>query len=196
MRPLKFKVSLLHIVFFLSISLEGKNTIQKFEANRNKFIEFKKNMTVEQWNYYLPRKKYIDKQPIKSSKNYLSQADIIIKGSVLRENCISNRKEILELEDFLTMADDLELNKYFSLSEEILLEMKAKNVILSIARLAKEDENWRKKNDPIFIDYIQNAASIEEKIFYKKNKALFFRSESGEKLILFLKSKTSRDFSA
>lgn len=175
------------LFLFLILSVFPKNQIEKFISNKNKFLEFKKNMTESEWEYYEPRKKYIDRLPIKSSKDYFSGADMIIRGSILRKKFVWNEIEISKLEEFLLIADDLELSKYFSLNEEILFSMNSKKSIGAILKLAKEDEEWRKKSDPIFFSYLENKASIEEKIFYKKNKSLFFRKESGIELISFLK---------
>ncbi len=183
------KINIIFLFFVLSIF--PKNQIEKFISNKNKFLEFKKNMTDSEWDYFEPRKKYIDRLPIKSSKDYFTGADMIIRGSILRKKFSWNESEIIKLEKFLSIADDLELSKYFSLNEEILFSMNSKKSIGAILKLVKEDENWRIKSDPVFFAYLNNKASIEEKIFYKKNKSLFFRKESGIELIQFLNESVS-----
>jgi len=111
-----------------------------------------------------------------------------LRGTAFREKNKRNLPEIRKLEQFLMKADDFQLHRYFGLNEELYLGMNAKKAIASIKREAKQDENWRKKNDPVFIDYLKHLATKEEKRFYKRNKALFFKTETGAALIKILQT--------
>jgi hypothetical protein len=149
-------------------------------------------MSLQEIEYYLPRKRFIDKQSVKPSDEEFYQIDIILRGTALRGKNKWNLVEIRKLEKFLMQADDFQLHRYFGVSEELYLGMKAKKAIQSIKKEAKQDENWRKKNDPIFMHYLKHKATREEKDFYKKNKALFFKPETGRELIQFLKAEAKK----
>jgi hypothetical protein len=150
--------------------------------------EFKRNMSAQEIAYYLPRKRFIDKQSVRPTDEPFYQIDIILRGTAFREKNKWNITEIRKLEKFLLKADDFQLHRYFGTSEELYLGMKAQKAIQSIKREAKLDEDWRKKNDPVFINYLKQEATKEERRFYQKNKALFFKPETGHALIQFLKT--------
>ena len=179
-------------VFFfaysLSIMSESHSKKRKYKKNLLRVEQFKANMSQSEREYYEPRKRFIDKQSVKPSDEFFYQIDIILRGTTLREKNRKNIREIRKLEKFLSMADDFQLHRYFGTNEELYLGMKASKAIQSIKQDAKLDENWRKKNDPIFSHYLEHKASKAEKEFYKKNKALFFKMESGEELVQFLQT--------
>jgi hypothetical protein len=182
--------SILQTASFLSIFPESQAKKRKYKRNLIRVEEFKRNMSDKEREYYEPRKRFIDKQSVKPSDDFFYQIDIILRGTAFREHSRWNIKEIRKLEAFLAKADDFQLHRYFGTNEELYLGMKASKAIKSIKREAKQDENWRKKNDPIFLHYLKNEATKEERVFYKKNKALFFKPETGYQLIQFLKAKT------
>ena len=179
---------ILHIATFLSISSDSHSKRARYKRNLNRVEEFKRNMSQQEIDYYLPRKRFIDKQSVKPSDEQFYQIDIILRGTAFREKSKRNLAEIRKLEQFLMKADDFQLHRYFGLNEELYLGMNAKKAIASIKREAKQDENWRKKNDPVFIDYLKHQATKEEKRFYKHNKALFFKTETGVALIKILQT--------
>ncbi|MBP7280262.1 MAG: hypothetical protein KBA66_01705 [Leptospiraceae bacterium] len=167
---------------------ESHSKKRKYKKNLLRVEQFKANMSQSEREYYEPRKRFIDKQSVKPSDEFFYQIDIILRGTTLREKNRKNIREIRKLEKFLSMADDFQLHRYFGTNEELYLGMKASKAIQSIKQDAKLDENWRKKNDPIFSHYLEHKASKAEKEFYKKNKALFFKMESGEELVQFLQT--------
>ncbi len=183
---------ILHIAVPLSISSDSQSKRARYKKNLARVEEFKRNMSEQEIAYYLPRKRFIDKQSVRPSDEPFYQIDIILRGTALREKNKWNIVEIRKLEKFLLHADDFQLHRYFGTSEELYLGMKAKKAILSIKKEAKLDENWRKKNDPIFIHYLKYQATKEERRFYKKNKALFFKPETGYALIQILKTEAKR----
>lgn len=184
---------LLQAAINLSIYAEHRSKQARYQRNLKRVDDFKKNMSEPEKAYYLPRKRFIDKQSVKPSDEHFYQIDIILRGTALREKNKWNIREIRKLEKFLEGADDFELHRYFGINEEIYLGMKAKKAIQSIKRDANKDENWRKKNDPIFQYYLTHQATPIEKAYYKKNKALFFKTETGYALIDFLKWQTRLD---
>lgn len=190
LRPTLFLFFTFYFVHILGIMPESKSKDRKYRKNLQRVEQFKKNMSEKEKEYYIPRKRFIDKQSVRPSDDFFYQIDIILKGTTLREKNHWNINEIRTLEKFLATADDFQLHRYFGKNEELYLGMKAYKAIQSIKREAKLDENWRKKNDPIFGNYIEHNASREEKDFYKKNKALFFKMETGEQLVEFLKTQT------
>ncbi|HNB97018.1 MAG TPA: hypothetical protein PLS71_02175, partial [Leptospiraceae bacterium] len=147
-------IIVLQLAINLSISSEPKSKRLRYQKNLKRVEEFKKNMSEPEKAYYLPRRRFIDKQSVKPSDDRFYQIDIILRGTALREKNKWNIREIRKLEKFLESADDFELHRYFGLNEEIYLGMRAKKAIQSIKRDAKLDENWRKKNDPIFEYYL------------------------------------------
>ena len=179
---------ILQIATFLSISPDTHSKRARYKRNLTRVEEFKRNMSQQEIEYYLPRKRFIDKQSVKPSDEQFYQIDIILRGTAFREKNKRNLGEIRKLEQFLMKADDFQLHRYFGLNEELYLGMNAKKAIASIKREAKQDENWRKKNDPVFIAYLKHQATKEEKRFYKHNKALFFKTETGAALIKFLQT--------
>ena len=179
---------ILHIATFLSISSDTHSKRARYKRNLTRVEEFKRNMSQQEIEYYLPRKRFIDKQSVKPSDEQFYQIDIILRGTAFREKSKRNLAEIRKLEQFLMKADDFQLHRYFGLNEELYLGMNAKKAIASIKREAKQDENWRKKNVPVCIDYLKHQATKEEKRFYKRNKALFFKTETGAALIKFLQT--------
>lgn len=184
------RVVILIFLFFavnLSILPESKSKRERYKKNLTRVEEFKRNMSAQEIAYYLPRKRFIDKQSVRPTDEPFYQIDIILRGTAFREKNKWNITEIRKLEKFLLHADDFQLHRYFGTSEELYLGMKAKKAIQSIKREAKLDEDWRKKNDPVFINYLKYEATNEERRFYQKNKALFFKPETGYELIQFLK---------
>ncbi len=177
-----------YFAYSLSIMSESHSKKRKYKKNLLRVEQFKANMSQSEREYYEPRKRFIDKQSVKPSDEFFYQIDIILRGTTLREKNRKNIREIRKLEKFLSMADDFQLHRYFGTNEELYLGMKASKAIQSIKQDAKLDENWRKKNDPIFSHYLEHKASKAEKEFYKKNKALFFKMESGEELVQFLQT--------
>lgn len=190
-KPNLSKCGTLLLIFYFAINLsilpESKSKKEKYKRNLKRVEEFKRNMSAQEIAYYLPRKRFIDKQSVRPSDEPFYQIDIILRGTSLREKNKWNIVEIRKLEKFLVQADDFQLHRYFGTSEELYLGMKARKAIQSIKREAKLDEDWRKKNDPVFMNYLSEEATKEEKQFYKKNKAIFFKPETGQALIQILK---------
>lgn len=184
---------LLYFAYSLSIVSESHSRKRKYKKNLLRVEQFKANMSQSEREYYEPRKRFIDKQSVKPSDDFFYQIDIILRGTTLREKNRRNIREIRKLEKFLSMADDFQLHRYFGTNEELYLGMKASKAIKSIKQEAKLDENWRRKNDPVFSHYLENKASEAEREFYKKNKALFFKMESGEELVQFLQTHTPKN---
>lgn len=185
------RIGMLLLVFIaanLSILPESKSKRDRYRKNLTRVEEFKRNMSAQEIAYYLPRKRFIDKQSVRPTDEPFYQIDIILRGTAFREKNKWNITEIRKLEKFLLQADDFQLHRYFGTSEELYLGMKAKKAIQSIKKEAKLDEDWRKKNDPVFINYLRKEATREERRFYQKNKALFFKPETGYALIQFLKT--------
>ena len=185
------RVGLLLLIFLavnLSILPQSKSRRDRYRKNLTRVEEFKRNMSAQEIAYYLPRKRFIDKQSVRPTDEPFYQIDIILRGTAFREKNKWNITEIRKLEKFLLQADDFQLHRYFGTSEELYLGMKAQKAIQSIKREAKLDEDWRKKNDPVFINYLKQEATKEERRFYQKNKALFFKPETGHALIQFLKT--------
>lgn len=174
----------------LSILSTSQSKIKKYKKNLSRVEEFKRNMSQNEKDYYEPRKRFIDKQSVRPSDDFFYQIDIILRGTTFREKNKRNLREIRKLEKFLITADDFQLHRYFGPNEELYLGMKAAKAIQSIKQEAKQDEAWRRKNDPIFSHYIKHQATKQEKRFYKKNKALFFKTETGHELVQFLKIQT------
>lgn len=187
-KPLFLVSFIIYFAYNLSIMPESPSKKRKYRKNLLRVEQFKNNMSRNEREYYEPRKRFIDKQSVKPSDEFFYQIDIILRGATLREKNRWNIKEIRKLEKFLSMADDFQLHRYFGTNEELYLGMKASKAIQSIKQEAKLDENWRKKNDPVFGHYLEHKASKAEKEFYKKNKALFFKMETGEELVHFLKT--------
>ena len=184
------RVGLLFLIFIaanLSILPHSKSRRDRYRKNLTRVEEFKRNMSAQEIAYYLPRKRFIDKQSVRPTDEPFYQIDIILRGTAFREKNKWNITEIRKLEKFLLHADDFQLHRYFGTSEELYLGMKAQKAIQSIKREAKLDEDWRRKNDPVFINYLKREATREERRFYQKNKALFFKPETGYELIQFLK---------
>jgi hypothetical protein len=164
---------------------------QEFIKNFKRVIEFKKNMPSQMVDYYLPRRKYIDKQSVNPYSGSFYQIHIISRGAYFRaKNWKKNRKEILKLEKFLETADDFELSRYFSDMEEIYLRSTANKSIAHLKEEARRDELWRKRNDPIFATYLEKKATSAEKSYYKKNKSKFYCELTGKKLIKMLQEET------
>ena len=178
---------ILNLAFSLSIFPTSNSKIRKYKKNLHRVEEFKRNMSQKEKDYYEPRKRFIDKQSVRPSDDFFYQIYIILRGTTFREKNRKNLREIRKLEKFLLTADDFQLHRYFGSNEELYLGMKAANAIQSIKQEAKQDEAWRRKNDPIFGHYIKHQATKEEKQFYQKNKALFFKTETGHELVQFLK---------
>jgi hypothetical protein len=181
------------IVLFLVVVVSGLNAEstdpdrKQYLKNLKKVANFKKNMPKNMVEYYLPRKKYIDKQPVTPLVGPFYQIQIIVNGSKWRDkHMVKNSKEIKKLEEFLKTADDFELSRYFTPKEEKYLSMKSSVAIQKIRYYAKLDENWRKKNDPIFSKYIEEKASQQEKKYYKKHKSRFYSYDSGWDLVQIL----------
>ena len=103
-----------------------------------------------------------------------------------------NFDRVEEFKRNMSPQDDFQLHRYFGVNEELYLGMKARKAIQSIKKEAKLDESWRKKNDPIFTHYLRYEATSGERYFYKKNKALFFKQETGKELIQFLKKEAKK----
>ncbi len=183
---------LIHIVLSLSISSDSESKRARYKRNFDRVEEFKRNMSPQEVEYYIPRKRFIDKQSVKPSNEQFYQIDIILRGTALRGKNKWNLVEIRKLEKFLIQADDFQLHRYFGVNEELYLGMKARKAIQSIKKEAKLDESWRKKNDPIFTHYLRYEATSGERYFYKKNKALFFKQETGKELIQFLKKEAKK----
>ncbi|MCB1143189.1 MAG: hypothetical protein H7A24_10185 [Leptospiraceae bacterium] len=186
------RIILLLIVLSSSFLLDAKD--KKPSRQRRVYLknlryvtEFKKRMPENMKAYYLPRKKYIDKQPVNPEVGPFYQLQIIVQGTEWRDrNLKNNRREILKLENFLKTADDFQLSRYFSLSEEKYLGMKAGDAIAIIESQAKKDEAWRKKTDPIFVKYIEKKASWKERKYYKNNKSRFYSADTGWDLVQLL----------
>lgn len=178
---------ILNLAISLSIFPTSNSKIRKYKKNLHRVEEFKRNMSQKEKDYYEPRKRFIDKQSVRPSDDFFYQIDIILRGTTFREKNRKNLSEIRKLEKFLLTADDFQLHRYFGSKEELYLGMKAANAIQNIKQEAKQDEAWRRKNDPIFGHYIKHKATKEEKQFYQKNKALFFKTETGHELVQFLK---------
>ena len=169
---------------------------KEYLQNLRSVLEFKAKMPGFMREYYEPRKRYIDSQPVNPDSGTFFQLHILNRGANLRKKYfISNKKEILELEEFLKKADDFQIARYFGDFEEIYLRSKAKRSIQHIKQLAERDELWRKKNDPIFANYIDKSATLHERHFYKKNKSRFYSEFTGLKLIEFLKLETKKNLS-
>ncbi len=167
---------------------------QEFIKNFKRVIEFKKNMPVQMVDYYLPRKKYIDKQSVNPYAGSFYQIHIISRGAYFRaKNWKKNWKEILKLEKFLETADDFELSRYFSDMEEVYLRSSANKSIAHLKEEARRDELWRKRNDPIFATYLEKKATPAEKSYYKKNKSKFYCELTGKKLIKMLQEETLQE---
>lgn len=172
----------------IPIFSESYSNKKKYLKNLSRVEEFKRNMSQKEREYYEPRKRFIEKQSVRPKGDFFYQIDLILIGTAIREKNRWNIKEIRKLEKFLVKADDFQLNRYFSGSEEIYLRLPATKAIRRIKSIARQDENWRIKNDPYFIHYLKYKATNAERNFYKRNKALFYRPESGIDLIQFLKS--------
>ncbi|MCB1179668.1 MAG: hypothetical protein KDK36_18975 [Leptospiraceae bacterium] len=190
---------MLRILFGILIII-AVNPIFSFEINRKAYLKnkkrvelFKDKMPEQMQEYYLPRKRYIDRQPLNRSAGPFWQVSIIIEGTELREKYRKNLREIKKLESFLLVADDFQLSRYFNGNEERYLQMKAKNAINEIKELAKLDEQWRKQHDPIFTEYIQTKASGKERAYYKRNKSKFYSEQTGVELVELLQ-KEAEDF--
>lgn len=160
-------------------------TDNSYKISRERLENFKKNMPAYVKQYYLPRKRFIDRQPI-SELFFQNQLELILNGSYLRKRNQSNLKEIKKLERFLCIADDFQLSRYFE-REKYYLSIPASQSIKEIKTLAKMDEEWRRRSDPEFFAYLENKASIEERKYYKRNKHKFFSEKSGRELIEILK---------
>jgi hypothetical protein len=174
------------LLFSLSFSLGAEELERKvYLKNRNRVELFKENMPLYMKEYYLPRKRYIDKQPVSRDAGPYWQVSLILEGSEKRELNRKNKREIRKLEKFLLVADDFQLSRYFS-REDAYLKMKAKYAIQEIKELAELDEQWRKQNDPIFTNYLHYKASVPERKFYKRNKSKFFSDQTGEELVILL----------
>ena len=163
----------------------------EFIKNFRRVIEFKKNMPTPLLEYYIPRKKYIDRQSVNPFSGSFYQIHIISRGAYFRaKNLKKNQKEIIKLEKFLEAADDFELSRYFSDMEEIYLRSPANKSIAHIKEEARRDELWRKRNDPIFAYYLEKKASVAEKAYYNKNKSKFYCELTGKKLIKMLQEES------
>jgi hypothetical protein len=187
----KMQFLALILLFFLipGLIFSESKRVQKFKKNLQKVAIFKKNMQTEYQDYYLPRKRYIDKQPVDPATGQIYQVYLIQRGANLREKHSNNRKEILKLEKFLETADDFQLGRYFGPNEEKFLSLKAKDSIRLIKEAAEKDEKWRIKNDPVFAKYLQDEARREERLYYLTHKAEFYSEKSGFELISVLRSK-------
>lgn len=188
-------ISLFLVFFYLSAIhslIVGNPTELNYKLSLVRLENFKKNMPPYIKRYYLPRKRFIDRQPV--SEEYLfNQMELILKGSYLRKLYKKNLKEIKKLEQFLYIADDFELARYFE-KEEYYLSIPAKKSIREIQFLAKLDEEWRKKTDPEFFAYLYTKANMEERKFYKRYKHKFFSEKSGKELIKLLQQETALTF--
>lgn len=183
MKQIGFTILSFLLIFYTNSLFSEKKSAIKYRKNLQKVLDYKANLSKEEKIYYEPRKRYIDKQSVSPKMDYFYQINIIQRGALLRKQHRWNQKQILKLEKFLETADDFQLHRYFSNNEDAFLSMRAKDAIQIIKEDAARDEEWRKKNDPVFADYLKDRATEKEKAFYEKNKALFFRPESGEKLI-------------
>ncbi len=153
--------------------------------------DYKKNMSPRMKEYYLPRKRFIDRQSVNPSSYPYNQLHLLSRGVYLRNKYFTkNGREIKKLELFLEKADDFQLNRYFGDYEEIYLRSSAHKSILHIRETAERDERWRLKNDPIFAKYLSRKASPQEKKFYSQNKSLFYGELTGHELIAYLKAES------
>ncbi len=178
---------LLFSVFFFPLHSETMpfDFSDSYKISSERLAKLKKMMPTYMRKYYYARKRFIDRQPI-SEEFFMNQIEIILQGSYLRKSNQKNLKEIKKLENFLLKADDFQLARYFQ-KESYYLSISAKQSIQEIKELAKLDENWRKKSDPVFFSYLENQANIEERKFYKRNKYKFFSDKSGQELVEMLK---------
>jgi hypothetical protein len=181
-----------------SFCLDGEGlTIDRAEYLKNLSLvrEYKKNMSTPMKEYYLPRKRFIDRQSVNPISFPYNQLHILSRGVYLRSKYYpTNSREIKKLEVFLNKADDFQLNRYFSDFEEIYLKSNAHRSIQHIRETAERDERWRLKNDPIFAKYISHRATPPERKFYNQNKFLFYGELTGNQLIAFLKTESKGSF--
>lgn len=177
------------LLFVFALPLYSESIYSSFDysykLNRERLEKFKKNMPAFMRSYYYPRKRFIDRQPV-SELFFKNQIEIILQGSYLRKSYKANLKEIKKLEHFLYGADDFQLARYFE-KEAYYLSIPASKSIQEIKTLAKLDEDWRRKSDPVFFAYLEHKASMEERKYYKRNKHKFFSEKSGKELIEMLR---------
>lgn len=161
----------------------------EFLQHKKAMERFYESMSPEMREYYIPRKRYIDRQSIYPFAGEFYRVYIIKRGTYWRKKYLSrNKKEILKLEEFLGKANDFELNRYFTGDEESFLRTKSSDSIREIKKEASRDEFWRYKSDPVFATYIHNKATSKEKLFYKNNLSLFYVEFSGKQRISYLQS--------
>ncbi len=163
----------------------------EYLTNSTMVKEYKKNMPSQMIEYYLPRKRFIDRQSVNPASYPFYQIHILSRGAYLRgKYSQKNLSEIKKLEKFLEKADDFQLGRYFGDFEEIYLRSKAKRSIQHICEAAERDEKWRLKNDPIFAKYLSSKATVREKKYYSQNKSRFYGELTGKGLVLFLKEES------
>ncbi len=182
-------------MLFISISLfsEEARDYDRVEYLKNFSLvkEYKKNMPSQMLEYYIPRKRFIDRQSVNPASYPFYQIHILSRGAYLREKYSQkNLSEIRKLEKFLEKADDFQLGRYFGDFEEIYLRSKAKKSIQHICEAAERDEKWRLKNDPIFAKYLSTKATVREKKYYSQNKSRFYGELTGKSLVLYLKEES------
>jgi len=147
---------------------------------------FKSSLTKDMLAYYLPRKRYIDRQSIYPFAGTNYQIFIIKRGTLARNRNQWNKKEIRELEKFLESANDFEMNRYFGEKEDYYLGIRSEMAIREIRKDARKDEAWRHKNDPEFARYLRAKANYQEIDFYRKNLSLFYVDFFGKERIAYL----------
>lgn len=153
---------------------------------------FKSSLSKDMLAYYLPRKRYIDRQSIYPYAGTNYQVFIIKRGTFIRNRNLWNKKEIRELEKFLESANDFELNRYFGEKEDYYLGIRSEMAVREIRKDARRDEAWRQKTDPEFARYLKVKANFQEIDFYKKNLSLFYVDFFGKERISYLQKLSKR----
>ncbi|HNK56006.1 MAG TPA: hypothetical protein PLL86_07285, partial [Leptospiraceae bacterium] len=120
-------IIVLQLAINLSISSEPKSKRLRYQKNLKRVEEFKKNMSEPEKAYYLPRRRFIDKQSVKPSDDRFYQIDIILRGTALREkNKWNIRDSILSISSLLVELLN-KLLKLFGILEPVHLPVSQKS---------------------------------------------------------------------